>query len=42
VARGNPKKLALVAAARKLVVWAWAVCTSGQDVDTTTGAHYTA
>jgi transposase len=29
----------LVAAARKLVVWAWAVFTSGQDFDTTKCAH---
>lgn len=33
VARGKPKKLALLAAARKLLVWAWAVFTSGQPFD---------
>jgi transposase len=34
VQRGKPKKLALVAAARKLLVWAWAVFLSGQPFDT--------
>jgi transposase len=33
VTRGKPKKVALVAAARKLLVWAWAVFTSGQVFD---------
>jgi len=33
VQRGKPKKLALVAAARKLLVWAWAVFLSGQPFD---------
>jgi transposase len=33
VARGKPKKVALVAAARKLLVWAWAVFISGQPFD---------
>lgn len=33
--RGKPKKLALVAAARKLLVWAWAVFTSGHAFDAT-------
>lgn len=33
VARGKAKKVALVAAARKLVVWAWAVFTSGEVFD---------
>ncbi len=33
VDRGKPKKLALVAAARKLLVWAWAVFISGQAFD---------
>src|SRR5262249_8615159 len=31
VARGKPKQLALVAAARKLVAWAWAVFRSGHS-----------
>lgn len=35
VDRGKPKKLALVAAARKLLVWAWAVFVSGQAFDPT-------
>ena len=30
VARGKAKRLALVAAARKILIWAWAVFTSGQ------------
>jgi transposase len=33
VDRGKPKKLALLAAARKLLVWAWAVFTSAQPFD---------
>jgi transposase len=33
VARGKPKKLALIAAARKLLAWAWAVFSSGQPFD---------
>jgi hypothetical protein len=33
--RGKPKKLALVAAARKLLAWAWAVFSSGQPFDAT-------
>lgn len=35
VARGKPKKLALIAAARKLLTWAWAVYRSGQPFDAT-------
>jgi transposase len=31
--RGKPKKVALVAAARKILVWAWAVFQSGQNFD---------
>lgn len=42
VARGKPKKVALVAAARKIVVWAWAVFVTGQDFDPTKCAHSTA
>jgi hypothetical protein len=30
VARGKPKRLALVAAARTLLAWAWAVFISGE------------
>ena len=33
VGRGKPKKLALVAAARKILVWAWAVYHSGAPFD---------
>lgn len=33
VDRGKPKKLALLAAARKLLAWAWAVFSSGQPFD---------
>lgn len=33
VGRGKPKKLALVAAARKLLTWAWAVYHSGMPFD---------
>jgi len=33
VARGKPKKLALIACARKILVWAWAVFTSQQPFD---------
>jgi transposase len=33
VARGKPKKLALIAAARKLLTWAWAVYRSGHPFD---------
>ncbi len=33
VDRGKPKKLALIAAARKLLAWAWAVFSSGQPFD---------
>jgi transposase len=33
VNRGKPKKLALVAAARKLLAWAWTVFISGQPFD---------
>jgi transposase len=33
VDRGKPKQLALLAAARKLLVWAWAVFTSAQPFD---------
>lgn len=39
VARGKVKKVALVAAARKLLVWAWAVYTSGQVFDATKFVH---
>lgn len=35
VARGKPKRLALVAASRKLLLWAWAVFTSGQPFEAT-------
>jgi transposase len=35
VDRGKPKTVALVAAARKLLVWAWAVFISGQPCDAT-------
>ena len=35
VGRGKPKKLALVAAARKLLTWAWAVFHSGTPFDAT-------
>lgn len=35
VARGKPKRLALVAAARKVLVWAWAVFISGEPFDAT-------
>lgn len=42
VARGKPKKLALVAAARKLVAWAWAVFISGQPFDATKTVKLTA
>ncbi len=35
VDRGKPKKLALIAAARKLLAWAWAVFRSGQPFDAT-------
>jgi transposase len=42
VGRGKPKMLALVAAMRKLVVWAWAVYRSGQPFDPTKLAHLTA
>lgn len=33
VERGKPRKLALIAAARKILVWAWAVFQSGQNFD---------
>jgi transposase len=33
VGRGKPRKLALVAASRKIVVWAWAVFQQGVDFD---------
>jgi transposase len=42
VARGTPKQLALAAAARQLVAWAWAVCISGQPFDATTTRKLTA
>lgn len=35
VDRGKPKKLALLAAARTLLAWAWAVFSSGQPFDAT-------
>lgn len=35
VARGKPKKVALVAASRKILVWAWALFTTGQAFDPT-------
>jgi transposase len=35
VGRGKPKKLALVAAARKILVWAWAVFRSNTPFDVT-------
>lgn len=35
VARGKPKKLALVAATRKMLTWAWAIFTSGSPFDPT-------
>lgn len=33
VARGKPKKVAIVAASRKILVWAWALFTTGQAFD---------
>ena len=33
VARDKPKKVALVAASRKILVWAWALFTNGQAFD---------
>ena len=33
VSRGKAKRLALVAAARKILIWAWAVLDSGVDFD---------
>ena len=38
VERGKSKKLALVAAARKILVWAWAVVHHQQDFDATKAA----
>jgi transposase len=35
IGRGKAKKLALVAAARKLLTWAWAVFHSGTPFDAT-------
>ena len=35
VDRGKPKKVALLAAARTLLAWAWAVFSSGQPFDAT-------
>jgi transposase len=35
VARGKPKKRALLAAARNLLAWGWAVFISGEPVDAT-------
>jgi transposase len=42
VARGKAKRLALVAASRKILVWAWAVFTSGQPFDAAKYADNTA
>ena len=42
VDRGKPKKLALVAAARKLLAWAWAVFSSGHSFDATKTVKLTA
>jgi len=39
VGRGKPKKLALVAAARKIVVWCWAVFRSNTTFDATRFEH---
>jgi transposase len=39
VGRGKPKKLALVAAARKILVWAWAVFRSNTPFDATRFTH---
>jgi len=39
VGRGKPKKLALVAAARKILVWAWAVFRSNTPFDATRFNH---
>ena len=35
VGRGKPKKLALVAAARKILIWCWAVFRQGKPFDAT-------
>ena len=35
VGRGKPKKVALVAASRKILVWSWAVFKSDTPFDTT-------
>ncbi|HEV2235364.1 MAG TPA: hypothetical protein VGR57_01775, partial [Ktedonobacterales bacterium] len=42
VGRGKAKKLALVAAARKLLVWAWAVFQSGLPFDAAKTLHLVA
>src|SRR5262245_12942672 len=39
VARGKPKKLALVAAAHKLLARAWAVFISGEPIDAINRCH---
>lgn len=39
VARGKAKRLALVAASRKILVWAWAIFRSNQSFDPTRFAH---
>ena len=33
VGRGKAKKLALIAAARKILIWAWAVYRAGTEFD---------
>ena len=42
VERGKPKKVALVAAARKILLWAWAVFHSGVPFDTTKATAHAA
>ena len=39
VGRGKPKKLALVASARKILVWSWAVFRSNTPFDTARFEH---
>jgi len=41
VGRGKPKKLALIASARKILVWAWAVFRSNKPFDVTRFNHIT-
>ena len=42
VDRGKPQQLALIAAARKLLTWAWAVFSSGQPFHATKTLNLTA